>query len=83
LSSETTAFINKRFDILIDINFDKLVPLPYISSLSNAGLKVGLFDTDSNKPSFDLMIDIPQPVETETYLKQIMHYLEIINSEKN
>src|SRR5665647_980327 len=39
VSSETSTFINNHFDILIDINFNKLLPLQYISSLSNAGFK--------------------------------------------
>jgi hypothetical protein len=29
VSPETNAFINNRFDILIDLNFKKLVPLQY------------------------------------------------------
>ncbi|MCX6325836.1 MAG: hypothetical protein NT144_04180 [Bacteroidia bacterium] len=81
VSSETDTFINNRFDILIDLNFKKLFPLQYISSLTNAGFKVGLFDSETMNNPFDLMMEIKNPVDVENYLNQVVHYLEMINSE--
>ena len=80
VSSETETFVRKKFDILICINFNKLFPLQYISSLSNAGFKVGLFESETVNPPFDLMMEVKNPVDVEYYLNQIIHYLEIINS---
>lgn len=80
VSSETNTFISNRFDILIDINFKKLFPLQYISSLSNAGFKVGLFESETMDTPFDLMMEIKNPVDVENYLNQIIHYLEMMNS---
>jgi hypothetical protein len=80
VSADTNAFINNRFDVLIDMNFKKLSPLQYISSLSKAGLKVGLFDSETVNNPFDLMMDLKSPVNTEGYLNQVVHYLEMINS---
>jgi len=80
LSSETNKFVNKNFDVLIDLNFKKLLPLTYISSLSNARLKVGLFEAETGNTTFDLMIDLKNPVNIEEYLSQILHYLEMIKS---
>ena len=80
-SSESTIFIQQRFDVLIDINFDKLLPLYYISSLSNAGFKVGLLESESTPAPFDLMMEIKTPVDVDTYLLQILQYLEMINAE--
>jgi hypothetical protein len=80
LSPEATAFINNRFEILIDINFNNLFPLQYISSLSNAGFKVGLFESDVGDNPFDLMMELKNPVNIESYLNQIIVYLEMINS---
>jgi hypothetical protein len=65
---------------LIDINFDKLLPLYYISSLSNAGFKVGLLESGANTP-FDLMMEIKTPVDIDNYLDQILQYLGMINAE--
>jgi len=80
VSSEAAACLNTRFDILIDINFKKLLPLKYISSLSDAGLKVGLFETEKTDAPFDLMMELKYPVDIENYLNQIIQYLEMIKS---
>jgi len=80
VSSDTNAFVKSRFDVLIDMNFKKLLPLQYITSLSNAGLKVGLFDSETGNPPFDLMMELKSPFNVEDYLNQVVHYLEMINS---
>jgi hypothetical protein len=79
-SSETNSFISKPFDILIDINFNKLVPLRYITSLSRARFKVGLSDNETSESPFDLMIEIKNPVDIDGYLKKVIHYLEMIKT---
>jgi hypothetical protein len=78
--AECNSFINKKFDILIDINFRKLFPLHYISALSNSAFKVGLYDSETNDSPFDLMMEIKNPVDIENYLNQIVQYLTMINS---
>lgn len=80
VSSETSTFIDNRFDILIDINFQKLFPLLYITSLSNAGFKVGLFESETMVTPFDLMMEIKNPVDLDYYLLQVLSYLEMIKS---
>jgi hypothetical protein len=80
VSSETNAFITNHFDVLIDLNFRKLLPLQYISSLSKAKLKVGLFEAETKNTPFDLMMDLKSPVNIEEYLNHVLHYLEMINS---
>ncbi len=79
-SIEVENFINTMFDILIDINFKKLFPIYYISALSKASFKVGLFDPDTNSNTFDLMIELKKPVSVKDYLTHVVHYLEMINS---
>jgi hypothetical protein len=80
VSSESNSFIKNRFDVLIDLNFKKLLPLQYISSLSNAGLKVGLLEPDVKNNPYDLLMEIKSPVNTEDYLNQVIYYLGMINS---
>jgi hypothetical protein len=80
-SSESAKFINKQFDVLIDLNFKKLLPLQYISYLSKASFKVGLFEEGLNPAPFDLMMEIKNPVNIDDYLAQVMHYLKMINSD--
>jgi hypothetical protein len=59
-----------------------LFPLHYISSLSSAGFKVGLLDSESTDSPFDLMMDINTPVDIDNYLNHAVKYLEMINAEK-
>jgi hypothetical protein len=82
LSSETKLFIQNRFDILIDINFNRLLPLQYISALSNAAFKVGLLESEATQTPFDLMMELKNPVDIDIYLKQTVQYLEMIKAEK-
>ena len=77
-STESNAFINNPFDILIDINFDKQFPLNYVTTLSKARFKVGLSDNESSESLFDLMLEIKKPVDIDSYLTQVIHYLEMI-----
>lgn len=79
-SSETNSFINNAFDVLIDINPDKLLPLRYVTSLSNAHLKVGLLDHDSDDSPLDLLMELKNPVDIDSYLTQVIHYLGMIKS---
>jgi hypothetical protein len=81
VSSETEAFIKNSFDILIDVNFAKLPPLLYITALSKARLKIGIFENESNNSPFDLMMEIKKPVEIEEYFSQTIRYLEMIKDE--
>jgi hypothetical protein len=80
VSTETNVFIKTKFDVLIDINFEKSFPLFYITSMSSASFKVGLFDSQSGESTFDLMIELKKPVSVENYLEQVIHYLEMIKS---
>lgn len=80
VSSESDTFMNTGFDVLIDINFKKIFPLQFITSLSRAGLKAGLFDSETTEYPFDLMMEMKKPVNIDDYLSQIVQYLEIINS---
>jgi hypothetical protein len=80
VSVESNKFLNNQFDVLIDLNFKKVLPLKYISSLSKAHLKVGLFESEINDPIFDLMMDLKKPVNVDDFLRHVINYLEMINS---
>ncbi|MBA4321574.1 MAG: hypothetical protein C0408_02030 [Odoribacter sp.] len=83
VSPETETFINTRFDILIDINFKDLFPLRYISYLSLAGFKVGIFDNANENSPYDLMMEFNKSTDINTYLTQVIFYLEMINAGSN
>lgn len=80
VSGDANEFINTKFDILIDTNFRNVFQLEYISSLSAAGLKVGIFDNVYEHSPFDLMIDVKKNSDLNNYFTQAVHYLEMINN---
>jgi hypothetical protein len=77
-SSDSEEFIRKKFDILIDLNFENIFPLEYISSLSAAALKVGIFDSEKESQCFDLMMQMKKSTDKGEYLAQVIHYLELV-----
>jgi hypothetical protein len=79
-SFEVDHFIRNRFDILIDINFERIIPLEFVSSLSKSSFKVGLFESEKNNCDFDLMMEIKKPIDIDHYLNQVVYYLEMIKS---
>ncbi len=81
VSPDAESFISAHFDLLIDINFGSQFPLYYVSSLSQADLKVGLTGCEPESSPFDLMISMTGEVNTEKYLEYVLYYLEMINSE--
>ena len=83
VSREANTFINTPFDILIDINFKDLFPLRYISYLSAAGFKVGIFDSGIDNSPYDLMMEFTKSTDISTFLTQVVYYLEIINTGSN
>lgn len=80
VSAETAAFTGRHFDVLIDLNFRQHFTLSYITSLSQAGLKVGLADSRPESSPFDLMISLNNNITIERYLDQVLYYLDMINS---
>jgi hypothetical protein len=82
-SPDAMKFADNKFDVLIDVNFQKLFPLVYVTTLSQSRLKVGLTDTEPEKSPFDLMISLKKPVNLESYLEQVILYLDMINSESS
>lgn len=75
-------FIHEDFDILIDLNLDDCVHSQWISGLSQAKFKVGLY-SKKNQKYFDFMIKPEIPTGLNEFLKQIIHYLSKLNSETN
>jgi hypothetical protein len=82
VSVEAQNFIKTRFDLLIDLNFQKHFTLMYMTTLSEALLKVGLTDLNPESSPFDLMISLKTPVGIDNYFEQVIYYLEMINAEQ-
>jgi hypothetical protein len=77
-SAEVNQFLNRPFDILINLYLGKNQPIEYISALSNANLRVGPYSDNTN--SYDLIIDTPIGTDLEHLIKQVNFFLNKINS---
>jgi len=76
IDRSVTDFIEKPFDILINLNLEKSYPIDYIVAMSNATFKVGRLFKGVNY--IDLMIDIEKEKETMLDLQE-----EIKNDKKS
>ena len=77
-STYVSDFINSRFHILIDLNFNRAFPLNYIVSLSRAYYKVGVFH-ENNKKQLDLLIKMDPERGLNYVVREIIRYLKVIN----
>ncbi len=72
-------FIDKEFDLLIDLSLQDHFPLKYISGLSKALCRVGKF-SEENTEYYDLMIDLKPTMTQEEYMGHVQHYLTVIKT---
>lgn len=74
-------FIQDDFDILIDLNLERVYPLQYISTLSKAKFKIGRFEDGDTH--FDFMIELPEDKGLKYFLKNLDLYIQQINKQKS
>lgn len=71
-------FIDKEFDILIDLSMEELFPLKWIATLSKSKFKVGNLSYYGT-PN-DMIINLKPNNDIEYLLSQVIHYLQLINN---
>ncbi|MBM3405261.1 MAG: hypothetical protein FJY10_10290 [Bacteroidetes bacterium] len=76
--NKVKAFIQKEFDILIDLSLSDTFTMKYISGLSHAHLKVGPNGTDHTN-YYDLLIEKKDTPNVESFFRHALHYLQLIN----
>ncbi len=76
---EVERFVEKDYDILIDLEKDPSLPLRYVLRMSKARLKVGHY-SEAYEHLYDLMIRCDERATFDEYIKQVNHYLRKINS---
>jgi len=72
-------FINYEFDVLIDLNLKGDNSLRYVTSLSKAKFKIGLFN-EEHQDIYDFMLEGIEAGKVSLFIKELLHYLEIFNS---
>ncbi|MGC6428861.1 MAG: DUF6913 domain-containing protein [Flavobacteriales bacterium] len=70
-------FLEKDYDILINLCTSNCIPVKYLAGSSKAKFKVGKFE--KNMSVYDMMIDVKQD-SLEVLIKEVKHYLNLINA---
>lgn len=78
-SDYVLTFINKEYDILIDLSTSNDYILRYIIGLSKARFKVGRQRRGVEK-FLDLMIRMKKSAPFGDYVQQVIHYLTVLKS---
>ena len=69
-------FVEKDYDILINLCPSTCVPIKYLAGSSQAKFKVGKYEEDIDL--YDMMIDVKENT-ISALIKEIHHYLTVIN----
>lgn len=72
-------FLESSFDMLIDLSIKPNESVLYIASLTNARFKIGLY-SETNKNVFDFMLTYEESTDLSGFIKQLMHYIEMIKT---
>jgi hypothetical protein len=67
-------FMNRPFDVLINAYCGDNAPLEYISALSNAKYRIGIYDPNKTYLS-DVMLKVARPDDLQGYVEQVKHYI--------
>jgi len=71
-----SKFIEREFDMLINLGNSGDFPLNYIATLSKAGFKLGRSSGEAGLP-YDLMIETEEQIESDELIRQIIHYTSV------
>lgn len=78
VSTAARDFMESDYDILIDLSIEDYLPLLHIIAISKAKFKAGM-QSDRRSRYLDLMISLGKKDGLDELIKQIDHYLSIIN----
>jgi len=70
-------FVNKEYDILINLCDSSIIPIKYLIASSIAHFKIGIHEV--NYEIYDLMISLKDDKSMERLMHEIKHYINLIN----
>ncbi|MAW30558.1 MAG: hypothetical protein CMD15_01435 [Flavobacteriales bacterium] len=70
-------FIQKEYDILINLCDSSVIPIKYLVASSIARFKIGIFE--ENYQIYDFMISLNDDKSVVKLMSEIKHYIEMIN----
>ncbi len=75
-------FVKEEYDLLLDLNISRQLPLTYIAALSKAKCKVGRF-TNKYMNLYDVMIEVDKEKTMKYFLQNVDIYMEMLNKGSN
>lgn len=75
---QVQRFVNEPFDILIDFEKEASLPLRFVLAESQAAFKVGYYHP-GNERYYDMMLASGENDTFDEYIRQVNHYLTLIN----
>ncbi|GEM_PF-6198111 len=75
--SHVAAFLNRRFDVLINIDPQNTFALQYMAAVARAALKIGV-GRPHDPAIYDVIIDMPPGAPADQTVQQLLHYLQNI-----
>ncbi len=72
-------FLSTEYDVLVDFNLEENPVLRYLTALSKAQFKMGIYD-ERNKDIFDFMIQGIDNHNTAQYAKEVLNFLESLDA---
>ncbi len=76
-SSEAQDFMQREFDVLLNLTLTETIPLEYIAALSKAKFRVG--PVTDKTVCYELMIDVSKNKTLDAFIKQAMLFLGKMN----
>ena len=67
-------FMDRKFDVLINAYTSENLPLEYISALSNAKYRIGVYEPSKTYLS-DVLLDTSDPSDLKRFVEQVKHYI--------
>ena len=75
-------FVKEEYDLLLDLNINRQLPLTYVAALSKAKCKVGRF-TNKHMDLYDVMIEVDKEKNMKYFLQNVDIYMEMLNKDTN
>ncbi|MBE0673121.1 MAG: hypothetical protein IH591_00520 [Bacteroidales bacterium] len=80
-NKDVETFIGNGYDVLIEVCYRDFFPLRYVSTLSDARLKIGPgFNGDELRKHADMLIETGNNRSVRDYLREVLVYLDMIHT---
>lgn len=82
ISAIVKRFVDREFDILIDLHLGNQIPFKYVVASSKAKFKIGKYSKNAER-YYNFMLSVNDTVQLPAFIEQVNHYLKQIKNEKS